>query len=321
VPGPRLTGFILRRLAQSVVVLLLVSMMVFTMLHELPGGAARAVLGERATNTSIAEFNRQNGFDKPFAVQYWNWLERTAQGDLGFSYKQNESVTDLLRERIPKTTLLAGVSVLLALLVSIPLGFVQALRRNKPVDYVATAATFVFYSTPAFWLALVLITLFAIQWHVFPAQAPQGDISTIISQPRGLVLPVLTITLVSVAFFSRYVRSSALENLLQDYVRTARAKGASTRRVVFRHVLRNALVPVVTLFGISLPFVFSGTLISEAIFNYPGMGLLFFNAAVARDYPVLLGVVLVVSAAAVLGSLIADVCYALLDPRVRYTRR
>jgi peptide/nickel transport system permease protein len=315
-----LTGFILRRLAQSVVVLVLVSMIVFTMLHELPGGAARAVLGERATNTSIAEFNRQNGFDKPFPVQYWNWLERTAQGDLGFSYKQNESVTDLLRERIPKTTLLAGISVLLALLVSLPLGFLQALRRNKPVDYVATAATFVFYSTPAFWLALVLITLFAIQWHVFPAQAPQGSISTIVSQPRGLVLPILTITLVSIAFFSRYVRSSALENLLQDYVRTARAKGASTQRVVFRHVLRNTLVPVVTLVGISLPFVFAGTLISEQIFNYPGMGLLFFNAAVARDYPVLLGVTLVVSAATVLGSLIADVGYALLDPRVRYTR-
>ena len=315
-----MTGFILRRLAQSVVVLLLVSMIVFTMLHELPGGTARAVLGERATNTSIAEFNHANGFDKPFPVQYWNWLTSTASGDLGFSYKQNQSVTDLLRERIPKTTLLAGISVLLALLVSIPLGFLQALRRNKPVDYVATAATFIFYSTPAFWLALVLITLFAIQWHVFPAQAPQGSISTIVSQPRGLVLPVLTITLVSVAFFSRYVRSSALENLLQDYVRTARAKGASTRRVVFRHVLRNTLVPVVTLVGISLPFVFAGTLISEQIFNYPGMGLLFFNAAVARDYPVLLGVTLVVSAATVIGSLIADVGYALLDPRVRLTK-
>jgi peptide/nickel transport system permease protein len=316
-----LTGFILRRLAQAVVVLLLVSVIVFMMLHELPGGTARAVLGERATNTSIAQFNHEHGFDKAFPLQYWDWLRATLTGDLGFSYKQNESVTDLLRERLPKTTLLAGISVLLALLVSIPLGFIQALRRNKPVDYVATAATFIFYSTPAFWLALVLITLFAIQWHVFPAQAPQGNISTILSQPRGLVLPVLTITLVSVAFFSRYVRSSALENLLQDYVRTARSKGASTRRVVIRHVLRNTLVPVVTLVGISLPFVFAGTLISEQVFNYPGMGLLFYNAAVARDYPVLLGVTLVVSAAAVLGSLIADVGYALLDPRVRYTRR
>jgi peptide/nickel transport system permease protein len=214
---------------------------------------------------------------------------------------------------------LAGISVLLALLVAIPLGFAQALRRNKPVDYVFTGATFVFYSTPAFWLALVLINLFAIHWQIFPAQAPQGSVSAILSDPQGLVLPVLTITLVSIAFYSRYVRSSTLENLTQDYVRTARAKGATTRRVAFRHVLRNALVPVVTLVGLSLPFVFAGTLISEQVFNYPGMGLLFYNAAVARDYPVLLGVTLVVGAATVIGSLLADVAYALLDPRVRYT--
>jgi len=314
------TGFLVRRIGQSIVVLLLVSVIVFVMLHELPGGTARAVLGERATNTSIALFNHQHAFDKPLPVQYWRWLRLTLHGNLGFSFKQNESVAQLLGERLPKTTLLAGISVALALLVSIPLGFLQALRRNKPIDYVLTALAFVFYSTPAFWLGLVLITLFAIHWRIFPAQAPQGNIAAIVSDPRGLVLPVLTIALVSIAFFSRYVRSSTLENLMQDYVRTARAKGASTRRVAFRHVLRNALVPVVTLVGISIPFVFAGTLISEEIFNYPGMGLLFFNAAVARDYPVLLGVTLVVGAATVFGSLLADVCYALLDPRVRYTK-
>jgi peptide/nickel transport system permease protein len=315
-----MTGYVLRRLAQSIVVLLLVTVIVFTMLHELPGGTARAVLGERATNTSIEEFNREHGLDEPLPVQYWRWLHATVQGDLGFSYKQNEPVSQLLEERLPKTALLAGISVALALIVAIPLGFLQALRRNGPVDYVFTGATFIFYSTPAFWLALVLITVFAIHWHVFPAQAPQGDIGEIVSQPRGLVLPVLTITLVSIAFYSRYVRSSTLENLMQDYVRTARAKGASTSRVAYRHVLRNALVPVVTLAGIALPFIFAGTLISEQVFNYPGMGLLYYNAAVARDYPVLLGVTLVVGAATVIGSLLADICYAILDPRVRYTR-
>jgi peptide/nickel transport system permease protein len=313
------TGYVVRRIAQSAVVLLLVTMIVFVMLHELPGGTARAVLGERATNVAIAQFNQQNGFDQPLPVQYWRWLDQIIHGDLGFSFKQNESVSQLLAERLPKTMLLAGVSVLLALLVAIPLGFIQALRRNKLVDYVLTAAAFIFYSTPAFWLALVLITLFAIRLRIFPAQAPQGSIGEIVSQPRGLVLPVLTIALVSIAFFSRYVRSSTLENLTQDYVRTARAKGASTRRVAFLHVLRNALVPVVTLVGLSLPFVFAGTLISEQIFNYPGTGLLFYNAAVARDYPVLLGVTLVVGAATVVGSLLADICYGLLDPRVRLT--
>jgi len=315
-----LTGYVLRRLAQSIIVLLLVTVIVFTMLHELPGGTARAVLGERATNTSIEEFNREHSLDKPLPVQYWKWLSAVVQGDLGFSYKQNEPVSQLLEDRLPKTALLAGISVLLALAIAIPLGFLQALRRNRASDYALTGVTFIFYSTPAFWLALVLINLFAIHWNVFPAQAPQGDIGDIVSQPRGLVLPVATITLVSVAFYSRYVRSSTLENMLQDYVRTARAKGASTRRVVVRHVMRNALVPVVTLVGISIPFIFAGTLISEQVFNYPGMGLLFYNSAVARDYPVLLAVTLVVGTATVLGSLIADVCYALLDPRVRYTR-
>jgi peptide/nickel transport system permease protein len=314
------TGYVVRRLAQAAVVLLLVTMIVFTMLHALPGGTARAVLGERATNVAIEQFDRQNGLDLPLPVQYGRWLDQIAHGDLGFSFKLNESVSQLLAERLPKTMLLAGVSLVLALLVSIPLGFLQAFRRNRLVDYLVTGSAFVFYSTPAFWLAIVLITLFAIQLRIFPAQAPQGSIGQVLADPGGLVLPVLTIALVSIAFFSRYVRSSTLENLFQDYVRTARAKGASTWRVAFHHVLRNALVPVVTLAGLSLPFVFAGTLISEEIFNYPGMGLLFYNAAVARDYPVLLGVTLVVGAATVVGSLLADVCYALLDPRVRLTR-
>jgi peptide/nickel transport system permease protein len=177
----------------------------------------------------------------------------------------------------------------------------------------------VFYSVPAFWLALILVEVFAINLGVLPSQAPQGDFGQILGHPKGLILPVLTITLVSVAFFSRYMRSSVLDNLLQDYVRTARAKGASSRRVLFRHILRNAFAPIVTLLGLSVPFVLAGTLISEQVFNYQGMGLLFFNAAVNRDYPVLLGVTVVVGAGTVLGSLLADVAYGLLDPRVRYT--
>ena len=184
----------------------------------------------------------------------------------------------------------------------------------------STGLTFVFYSTPAFWLALILMRCSRSTGRSSPRRRRRANFDDISRDPEGLVLPVATIVLVSVAFFSRYVRSSTLENLLQDYVRTARAKGASTRRVVYRHVLRNALVPVVTLVGLSLPFIFAGTLISEQVFNYPGMGLLYYNAAVARDYPVLLGVTLVVGVATVLGSLLADICYALLDPRVRYTR-
>jgi peptide/nickel transport system permease protein len=310
-------AYVLRRAAQAVVILLLVTIIVFILLHQLPGGTARAVLGQRANPVAIAQFNKENGFDQPLPIQYLNWLGRVLHGNLGFSFTQNQSVAALLAERLPKTMLLAGTSLVLALVISIPLGFIQALRRNRLLDYSVTALAFVFYSTPAFWLALILIDVFAIRLRWFPAEAPQGDFGQVVSQPGGLVLPVAVITLVSVAFFSRYMRSSALENLTQDYVRTARAKGASTARVAFRHVLRNALVPVVTLVGLSLPFIFAGTLISEEIFNYPGTGLLFFNAAVGRDYPVLLGVILVVATATVAGSLLADICYAVLDPRIR----
>jgi peptide/nickel transport system permease protein len=313
------TAYLVRRTGQAVVVLFLVTIIVFVLLHALPGGAARATLGQQANAVTIAAFNKQNGLDKPLPVQYGVWIGHLVRGDFGFSYQQNRSVGALLIERLPRTVLLAGVSVLLSLLIAVPLGILQAVRRNGWLDYTMTGLSFVFYSVPAFWLALILVEVFAVNLGVLPSQAPQGDFGQIVSHPQGLILPVLTITLVSVAFFSRYMRSSVLDNLLQDYVRTARAKGASSRRVLFRHILRNAFAPIVTLLGLSVPFVLAGTLISEQVFNYQGMGLLFFNAAVNRDYPVLLGVTVVVGAGTVLGSLLADVAYGLLDPRVRYT--
>jgi peptide/nickel transport system permease protein len=313
------TRFLLRRVGQSIVVVILVSMIVFGLLQLLPGGPARASLGVHATPTAIAAFNRDNGLTGSVVSQYWNWLSGVLGGNLGFSYTLNQSVTSLLSQRIAKTAFLAGISVLIALLVAIPLGLYQAVRRNRADDYALTTVTFVLYSTPAFWLALILIDVFAITNHVFPAEAPQGNFSSVLSNPSALVLPVATIALVSIAAFSRYVRSSVLDELAQDYVRMVRSQGASRRRVLFRHVLRNSLSPVVTLLGLSLPFILSGTLITEQVFNYPGVGLLFFNAATQQDYPVLLGVVLVVGVATVAGSLLADIAYAVLDPRVRYT--
>ena len=312
-----MTRFLLRRCSQAVVVLLLVSVIVFGLLHLLPGGPARAILGTHATPTNIAAFNKQNGLDSPVPVQYWHWLTGVLSGNLGFSYVQNQSVASLLAQRLPKTAFLAGVSVLLAVLIALPVGFYQAVRRNRAGDYVLTTVTLVLYSTPAFWVAILLIDLLAVRLHAVPAEAPQGSFSALISDPQALVLPVLTITLVTVAAFSRYIRSSVLDELAQDYVRMARSKGAGHRVILFGHVLRNAMGPIVTLLGLSLPFIVSGTLITEYVFNYPGIGLLTFNAATSQDYPVMLGVVVVVGAATVIGSLLADVTHAILDPRVR----
>jgi peptide/nickel transport system permease protein len=311
------TRFLLRRCSQAVVVLLLVSVIVFGLLHLLPGGPARAILGTHATPSNIAAFNQQNGLDSPLPVQYWHWLTGVLSGNLGFSYVQNQSVASLLADRLPKTAFLAAISVVLALLISVPVGFFQAVRRNRVGDYAVTTLTLVLYSTPAFWVAILLIDVLAVRLHVVPAEAPQGSFSALFSDPQALVLPVLTITLVTVAAFSRYTRSSVLDELAQDYVRMARSHGASRRVILFGHVLRNAAGPVVTLLGLYLPFIVSGTLITEFVFNYPGIGLLAFNAATTQDYPVILGVVIVVGAATVIGSLLADIGHALLDPRVR----
>jgi len=311
--------FLARRCAQAVIVLLLVSVIVFGLSRLLPGGPARAILGTHATPSNIAAFNRENGLNGPLPAQYWHWLSGVLTGNFGFSYVLNQPVSSLLAQRLPKTAFLAGISVVLAVLIAVPVGLYQAVRRGRADDYAVTTVTFVLYSTPAFWVALLLIDVLAVRLHVFPAEAPQGSYSAVFGDPGALVLPVLTITLVSIAAFSRYIRSSVLDELAQDYVRMARSKGARRRVILTRHVLRNALSPVVTLLGLSLPFILSGTLITEQVFNYPGVGLLAFNAAVGQDYPVLLGVVLVVGIATVVGSLLADIAYALLDPRVHYS--
>ncbi|MEI5134683.1 ABC transporter permease [Streptomyces libani] len=310
--------FLVKRLAQALVVLLLVSVIVFVLLHLLPGGPARAILGVQATPEAVDHFNHQQGYDRSLPEQYLGYLGRLLTGDLGESYKLNQGVAALLAERLPKTALLAGLALTLAALLAVPLGILQAVRRGKAVDHVLTGAAFLAYATPVFFLGLVLILVFSQELPLLPAEAPQADtVGGLLAELPALVLPVVTAALGIIAAFSRYMRSAVLDNLGEDYVRTARAKGQSPARLMTRHVLRNALIPLATLLGLYLPTLFSGTLVVESMFNYPGMGLLFWNAAQSSDFPVLLGVTLVVGTATVLGSLIADIAYAVLDPRIR----
>ncbi|MGH9130532.1 MAG: ABC transporter permease [Acidimicrobiales bacterium] len=312
-----MTGYLLRRLGQAVVVVIGVSIVVFVLSHLLPGGEARAVLGQRATAAQIAAFNKAQGLDLSLPAQYGHYLWQLLHGNLGYSYQYNQSVNSLLAEDLPKSLVLFGAAVILAVVIAVPLGIFQAIRRNKLSDYLLTGASFLAYSMPTFWLGLLLITGFAVDFHLFRAEGPQGNVGADFSHPGAMVLPVATLTLVTIAQFSRYTRSAALDNLAQDYIRTARAKGLPERAVLTRHLLRNSLIPIITLLGAYLPIIFSGALVTEVVFNYPGVGLLFFNAAVTKDYPVMLGTVLFVSVAAVVGSLLADICYAIADPRVR----
>jgi len=305
---------------QSVAVLFGVTVLVFILAHVVPGGAARAALGSRATPGQIASFNHLNGYDLPI----WDQVYRYFKGlilhfNLGYSYKMNQPVRDLILARLPETLVLVGISTLFALVVAVPLGVLQVLRRNKPIDYVLTGLSFVFYAMPAFLLGTLLILYFAIDLHWFSTQAPsQTTVGGILSHPREIVLPILTLAAITIASFSRYMRSSLMEAMAEDYVRTARAKGAGPGRALLLHALRNALIPIITLLGLSLPGIVGGAIITETLFNWQGMGLLTVNAALNNDVPLLLGTTLVIAIATVLGSLLADLLYAVVDPRVRY---
>ena len=316
-----MTVFLIRRALQSVIVILLVTVITFGLLRAIPGNPAVQILGPNAFRNpaAIKQFDQQYGFNLPWYGQYWLWLRHLLVGNLGFSYKDNQSVASLLGNHLPKTVFLVGISTILALLVAVPVGVLQAVRRNRFVDHFFNGFSTLFYATPAFLLGIVLILVFAIKIPIFPPEGPQGEgLGVLFTNFNALVLPIISLTLITIALFSRYMRSAVLDNLTEDYVRTAKAKGASERRVLLRHVLRNSLIPIATLLGLSLPGIIAGALITESVFNYPGMGYLFYQAALNTDYPILLGITMVVAVATVVGSLLADIAYAVLDPRVRY---
>ena len=318
--GIGLVGFLIRRILQAAIVVLLVTVITFILLRAIPGNVAIAILGPSAYRNPavLAQFNAQYGFDRPWFSQYLLWLGHLLQGNLGFSWTLDQSVASLLGERLPKTIILVGFSTIIALVIAVPIGLWQAVRRNKAVDYTFTGLSFLFYAAPTFFVGTVLILVFSVRLGWFSPEGPQGGVIDDLTDWHALTLPVVTLALVTIALFSRYMRSAVLDNISEDYVRTARAKGASSRRVLWRHVMRNSLIPIATLLGLSVPGIMAGALITESVFNYPGMGFLFYQSAQSEDYPTLLGFVIVVAIATVVGSLLADIAYAVLDPRVRY---
>src|SRR5215475_13621652 len=313
-------GYLIRRFAQAILVLFIVTVITLALVHLFPGGPIRAILGPRATVAQVAYYNHLYGFDKPFYLQYVKWVGQFFQGNFGFSVVPDSSITNLIGQDLPKTIVLVGLGTIVSLLFGIPLGMYQAVKRYTLGDYVLTGVSFLGYATPTFFVGLLLVGWFAVDTHVFPPFAPQSSTWTgVLSQPRALVLPVTAYAFVLYALWSRYMRSSVMDNLVQDYVRTARAKGAGERRVLWGHIFRNSLTSIVTLLGLSLPTLVAGAIFIEVVFNYPGMGLAFYNAALNVDYQVLLGFTVLATVATVVGNLLADVGYAMLDPRVRYS--
>lgn len=312
-------GYIIRRIAQAVLVVLGVTAVTFGLEHLIPGNLAKAILGPRASPAAIAVFDRANGLNRPVIEQYLAFLGRLAGGNLGFSYRLNQSVDSLVLHQLPNDVVLVGSALVLALAIAVPVGIAQAVRRNQATDHIATAAAFTLYSMPSYWLAILLIAGLSTGLHALPPEAPQAStVAGLLADPRALVLPVLTLTLINVALFSRYMRSAAITTLAEDYIRAARAKGLPGRLVLSRHVLRNSLASVTTLVGLSIPAVLTAGLIVEYVFNVPGVGLTYYTAAVNADYPVELGITVLIGIVTVLGNLASDIAYAVLDPRVRY---
>lgn len=313
-----MTAYLLRRLGTSIIVLIGISIFVYLLLHAIYPSPARAVLGLKANNAQIAAWNKEYGFSRPVIEQYLSYMNGLLHGNLGYSYSDNQTVASLFAERLARSIYLSGISLLLAVLIALPLGIFQAAKRNSLGDSVLTSAAFILYSMPVFALGLILIQVFALSFPLFNFEASQStSIWTVIGDWHSMFLPVLTLTLITVALFSRYMRSSSIDVLAQDYIKVARAKGLPERKVLLRHLVRNASLPMITLIGLSLPFLLAGNLITEYLFNYQGLGLLFYDSLGKEDYPVLLAYTLIGAVFVVLGNFIADIALTVADPRIR----
>ncbi|MDQ6805166.1 MAG: ABC transporter permease [Actinomycetota bacterium] len=312
-------GYIGRRLGVAVIVTIGIAAITFAMLHLLAPSPVYAVLGGKALPGAVKSWNLLHGYDRSEIAQFISYLGNLVHLNFGYSYKLSQSVDALFKENAGRSAYLSGAALLLSLVIALPLGIAQAVRRNSIGDYTVTSLNFVLYSMPSFFLGLILIQFLALDAHIFPPTVSDSITTTwqAFTHPLQLTLPIVTLAAINIASFSRYMRSSALDNLAQDYIRLARAKGLSEGAVLFRHLLRNACLPMITLVGLSIPTLLAGNLLIEVLFNYQGLGLLFFNALGNQDYNILLAYTILGGILTVLGNLIADVSLTVADPRVR----
>jgi peptide/nickel transport system permease protein len=314
--------YLARRLLQGLVVLALVSVAGFAILHLAPGGpAAIYAMSPTMSTEDLARLTRDLGLDRPVPVQYASWVAGFVTGNWGRSYRDGRLVLDVITDRVPATAVLMLSAFSVAVLLGVGIGVLSAVRQYSRIDHVATLAAMIALSIPTFWLGLMAIYVFSVLLGVLPP----GNIGTIGldfalgDRLRHLVLPAATLGVVMVATWSRYTRASMLEVIREDYIRTALAKGVPRAAIVLKHALRNALIPLVTLAGLQVPLVFSGALVTETVFTWPGMGRLFVDSLGYRDYPVLMGILMLTALLVVIGNLLSDVVYAVVDPRVHHS--
>lgn len=315
-----LTTFIVKRVLAAIPLLLGVSVILFGVLHLAPGGPLDVYADIPGVKPEALEnIKRELGLDQPVPVQYVKWLGAAVRGQWGYSIRTGRPVAKDIGERIPATALLGGVAFLLALGVAVPLGVLSAVRQYSVLDYTFTFLSFVGFSMPIFWLALMLQSQFAVHWQLLPSAGMYtiGD-GSLIDRLRHLILPSMILAVAYMASWGRFTRASMLDVFSLDFIRTARAKGLSERLVIYRHALRNALVPVITIIALDFAGMISGAVITETIFAWPGMGRLFIESMNGRDYPVLMALLMIGSFALVAINLLTDIVYSIVDARIRY---
>jgi peptide/nickel transport system permease protein len=317
------SAYVIRRLLSTLGVLLGVSLLVFLMLHLTPGDPVAIMIGTEgmANPTMVANLRRELGLDQPLHVQYLRFLRRAVRGDLGRSIRTSERVSTEVMSRFPATAELGVAALALATVLGVGAGIVSAVRQYSLVDHISMVGALFGASIPVFWLGLMLILVFAVRFPLLPVSgrgAPFGEATLLARAARHLLLPAVSLGLSRAAVVARLTRSSMLEVLRQEYVRTARAKGLHDRTVVYRHALRNALIPIVTVVGLQLGFLLGGAVIAEVVFSWPGVGRLAVDSILARDYPVVQGCVLFVASIFVVLNLSVDLLYGYLNPRIRY---
>ncbi len=324
-----MSRYLFRRLLQAIPLLLVISLLTFGIVEIAPGDAAQMYIDpEKGTDPAYIEQVRISlGLDQPFHVRYLSWLGKTLSGDFGYSLRTRRPVAVEVGDRLPNTLLLGGSALLLAAMVAVPIGVISAVKRYTWVDYLLSVLALVGISIPIFWLALLLLQIFAFQLDWVPASGMRNvreeltGAQGVLDVLHHMILPTVVLSFAQLASWSRYQRSSLIDILGQDYIRTARSKGLSERRVLMVHALKNSLLPMITIAGISVPSVVTGAYITETIFSWPGIGRLGVTAISGRDYPVIMAVTLL-SALLIIGSnLLADVAYAWVDPRIRYDNR
>ncbi|MBF0557287.1 MAG: ABC transporter permease [Nitrospirae bacterium] len=325
-----MTAYILRRLLMMVPLIFGITLITFIVIHLAPGGPVEVEteMSLKATAQARDNLKRLYGLDKPLHVQYIEWVKRFVKLDFGVSFVDGKKVTDKIRESVGVTLIINLLSLMLIVIIAVPVGILSAVKQYSLFDKIVTVFVFIGFSTPTFWLALIMMILFGVTLGLLPISGIQsidvsgmGSLGRLWDWTRHLIMPVGLSAFGGIAGFSRYSRSSVLEVIRQDYIRTARAKGLKETEVIFRHAVRNALLPIVTILGLSVPGLIGGAVIFETIFAIPGMGRLFYSSTMSRDYPTIMGILVIGAILTLLGNLIADISYAFVDPRIRVQQK